>query len=271
MRLTDYERAALRDLDRWQGGDPSPIMQLVGLAMKPVDWAVDKVVPHAMMEQASDAIEKFLDVLAEGSQWTFQTDTILRDLRAKGLEAATIDDLRAAPMDVLDAYARGLFAENTLLAALEGGGTGLGGALLMIADIPLLFSINLRLIQQIGAVYGFPVTGPEFRPLVIAIYNVAASGSKESKLEAMREISVAAAAFARDVPYKGRVSGTFRDQSRQMPREIAKALLSRKVFQAVPLVGAVVGAGVNYWFTQEVAETAFQLFRALFLEAKERA
>ena len=124
MRLTDYERAALRDLDRWQGGDPSPIMQLVGLAMKPVDWAVDKVVPHAMMEQASDAIEKSLDVLAEGSQWTFQTDTILRDLRAKGLEAATIDDLRAAPMDVLDAYARGLFAENTLLARSKAAAPG---------------------------------------------------------------------------------------------------------------------------------------------------
>ena len=271
MRLTDYERSALRDLDRWQGGDPSAIMQLVGLAMKPVDWAVDKVVPVALMEQAGDAIERFLDVLAEGSQWTFQTDTILRDLRAKGLEATTVDDLRAAPMDVLDPYARGLFAENSLLAALEGGGTGLGGALLMIADIPLLFSINLRLIQQVGAVYGFPVTGPEFRPLVIAIYNVAASGSKESKLEAMREISVAAASFAREVPYKGRVSGTFRDQSRQMPREIAKALVSRKVFQAIPLVGAAVGAGVNYWFTNEVAETAFQLFRALFLEVKERA
>ncbi|MBE2185419.1 MAG: EcsC family protein [Rhodothermales bacterium] len=270
MRLTDYERAALRDLDRWQAGDPSPLMQVIGLAMKPVDWAVDKVVPHSVMEQASDAIEKFLDVLAEGSQWTFQTETILRDLRGKGVDAETIADLRHAPMDVLDAYAKSLFAENTLLAALEGGGTGLGGALLMVADIPLLFSINLRLIQQIGAVYGLPVTGPEFRPLVIAIYNVAASGSKESKLEAMREISVAAAAFARDVPYKGRVSGTFRDQSRQMPREIAKALLSRKVFQAVPIFGAAVGAGVNYWFTQEVAETAFQLFRSLFLEVKER-
>ena len=270
MRLTDYERAVQRDLDRWQHAEPSVLMQAMNWAMKPVDWAVEKVAPPALMDQASGAVERFLEVLSDASKWTFDASSILKALNERGVAADDVEALRSAPLDELDVYARTLFAENTIAAALSGGGTGLGGALLIAADIPILFTINLRLIQQIGAVYGFPVSGPDYRPLVIAIYNVAASGSRESKLEAMREISVAAAALAREMPYKGRVSGTFRDQSRQMPREIAKALVSHKVLQTIPIAGAAVGAGVNYWFTSEVAEAAFMLFRALFLETKER-
>lgn len=270
MRLTDYERSVQRDLEQWERREPSVLMQAVNWAMKPVDWAIEKVVPHEMMEQAGNAVEGGLEALAGATAWTYDPSSILKDLQAKGIEAETLADLRTAPLDVLDAHARTLFNENAIAAALTGGGTGLGGALLMLADIPILFAVNLRLVQQIGAVYGFEVNGPDHRPLVISIYNVAASGSRESKLEAMREISVAAAAFARDVPYRGRTSGTLRDQSRQMPREIAKALVSRKVFQAVPIAGAAVGAGVNYWFTTEVAEAAYNLFRALFLEVKER-
>lgn len=270
MRLTDYERSVQRDLDRWQHAEPSLAMQAMNWAMKPVDWAIEKVAPEAFMDAASGAIERFLEVLSDASKWTFDASGILTALRAKGVEAETVEDLRNASLEVLDEHAKTHTNENTIAAALSGGGTGFGGALLIAADIPILFTINLRLIQQIGATYGFPVAGPEFRPLVLSIYNVAASGSRESKLEAMREISVAAAAMARDMPYRGRVSGTFRDQSRQMPREIAKALVSHKVLQAIPIAGAAVGAGVNYWFTSEVAEAAFMLFRTLFVESKER-
>jgi uncharacterized protein (DUF697 family) len=153
---------------------------------------------------------------------------------------------------------------------VEGGGTGLGGIVLIAADIPLLFGINLRLIQQVGASYGFDVSGPSFSPLVLSIFNVAASGSRESKNESLREITVAAAALAHEGDYKGRVSGTFRDQNRHLPREITKNMGGRKLAQLVPIAGAAIGAGINYWFTTETAETAFMLFRALYIERKER-
>ena len=144
------------------------------------------------------------------------------------------------------------------------------GTAFVAADIPLLFTINLRLIQQIAASYGFSLEGPMFRPLVLSIFNVATSGGREARNEALREVSVAAAAFADDLEYAGRVSGTFRDQNRHLPREIAKTLLERKLGQTVPLAGAAVGAGVNYWFTTQTAESAFMCARALYLDWKER-
>ena len=113
--------------------------------------------------------------------------------------------------------------------------------------------------------------GPAYRPLVLAIFNVAASGGRDAKSAALREISVAAAAFANELEYRGRVTGTFREQNRHVPREIAKNIVGRKLAQTIPVAGAAVGAGINYWFTTETAEAAFMLFRAMYLEWKERS
>ncbi len=270
MRLTSYERDVQREIESWQHGDSSIIAQALNWAMQPMDWVVRQIVSPALIDQADDAITKFLSFLNDASKWTYDVRDLIPRAKSMGLEADSTDDLLDAPLEKLDDLARSCFNENAILAAIEGGGTGLGGAALIAADIPLLFGINLRLIQQIGASYGFPMDGPDYGPVVLSIFNVAASGSREAKNEALREISVAAAALAGDVNYRGRVSGTFRDQNRHLPREIAKNIVGRKIAQTIPIAGAVIGAGINYWFTTETAETAYMLFRAMYIERKER-
>lgn len=270
MRLTDEEKAVRREIEDWQHADASIAVQAMDWAMRPVDWAVDRTIAPDTMDRVTERIHQFLSTLTDASEWTFEDDDLLAAAEKQGLPAQSVSDLRREPIDSLDPLARSRFQQNTLLAALEGGGTGLFGTALIAADIPLLFTINLRLIQQIGACYGFPLRGPMFRPLVLSIFNAAAAGGREARNESLREVSVAAAAFANDLDYKGRVSGTFRDQNRHVPREIAKALLERKLAQTVPLAGAAVGAGVNYWFTSETAESAFMCSRALYLDWKER-
>ena len=270
MRLTDYEKEAQRQIEKWQRGNTSILSQALNWAMTPMDWVVERVVPADLIDQASEYVSQFLSFLNDASEWTYNEDSVLTKARALGIEAAGLEDLREKPLEKLDEIARGHFTENQIMAAVEGGGTGLGGAVLIAADIPLLFTINFRLIQQIGGSYGFPMRGPEYRPLILSIYNVAASGSKDAKGDALREITVAAAAIANGQSYKGRVRGTFREQNRHLPREIAKNIIERKIGQAIPIAGAAVGAGINYWFTTETAEAAFMLFRALYLERKER-
>ena len=270
MRLSSYEKEVQREIERWQHGEASFMMKAFNWAMQPMDWVVERVVPPDIVDQASSAIEQFLSMLNDASEWTYNPDDVLSQAQEKGLEVENIEDLRDESLETNDEIARSFFSQNAVLAAVEGGGTGLGGAVFIAADIPLLFGINFRLIQQIGASYGFQLQGPSFRPLVLSIFNVAASGERRSKNEAIREISVAAAAFANDLEYKGRVTGTFRDQNRHLPREIAKNIVGRKIAQAIPIAGAAVGAGINYWFTTETAEAAYMLFRALYLERKER-
>ncbi len=271
MQLNSFERNARREIEKWERGDSSILVQAMNWAMKPMDWVVERVAPPEVTDQAGAAVEQFLSMLNDASEWTYNTDDVIQAARKRGLDVEQAEDLRRQPLEELDALARSRFSQNTILAAIEGGGTGLGGVFLIAADIPLLFTINLRLIQQIGAAYGFPMRGPAYRPLVLAIFNVAASGGRDAKSAALREISVAAAAFANELEYRGRVTGTFREQNRHVPREIAKNIVGRKLAQTIPVAGAAVGAGINYWFTTETAEAAFMLFRAMYLEWKERS
>ncbi len=270
MRLTPEEKRVRREIEAWQHGKGTVLARAMNWAMTPVDWAVDRVAPPELIDRTGDGIRQFLSVLNDASEWTHADDDLLEKARGRGLDVERLEELRHEPLSELDPLARSLFTQNAVLAAVEGGGAGLGGAVLIAADVPLLFGINLRLIQQIGASYGFPMRGPSFRPLALSIFNAAASGSAAARNEALREVSVAASAFSEARGYKGRVTGTFRDQARNLPREIAKNLVGRKLAQAVPVAGAAVGAGVNYWFTSETAEAAYMLFRALYLDWKER-
>ena len=270
MRLTDYERKAQREIERWERGE-SLFGQALGFAMKPVDWAFEKFVPDSVVDGLTDALSQALSVLNDASAWTYGQDDVLGAAHKLDLDVETVEDLRDVPLDELDAVAKQFTDQNSILAALSGGGAGLGGALLLAADIPVLFTVNFRLIQQVAASYGFPLTGPEYTPLVLNIFNVAASGSREAKGDALRELSVAAAAFAHGSGYKGRkAQGTLREQMGHVPREIAKNLGAAKLGQMIPIAGAAVGAGVNYWFTDQTAQAAVMLSRSLYLERKER-
>ncbi|HYE97190.1 MAG TPA: EcsC family protein [Rubricoccaceae bacterium] len=272
MRLTDYERDVQREIERWErGGRDGLLQQVLGLAMRPVDWAFDQFVPESVIDGLTEALNAGLGTLNDASEWTYDHEDLLEKARAAGMEVENVEALRDQPLENLDALARSLVSQNALMASLSGGGAGLGGFLFAAADVPILFTINFRLIQQIGAAYGFAMRGPAFKPLVLAIFNVAASGSRQAKSDALRELSVAAAAFAHGSGYRGRSApGTFREQVGHLPREIAKNLAMRKLGQLIPVAGVAVGAGVNYWFTDQTAEAALMLFRALYLERKER-
>lgn len=270
MRLTDYERRALRDIDRWERGETF-LQQALGFAMRPVDWAFERVVPEPAVDAMTEALTQALSALNDASEWTFEEEDVLKVARETGLDPETIAELRDEPLPELDRLAKRFTSQNAVMASLSGGGAGLGGALLVAADIPVLFTVNFRLIQQISAAYGFPLRGPSYAPLVVSIFNVSASGSREAKSDALRELSVAGAAFAHGSDYRGRkAQGTLREQIGHLPREIAKNLAARKLGQMIPVAGAAVGAGVNYWFTDQTAKAAAMLSRALYIERKER-
>ena len=270
MRLTADERDARRAIDSWAQSMNSPVSQLINWAMQPVDWMLERTVSGEVLNRAEDLTAEALSQLSDMSARTGVLETVRSDAHEQGLDIEQVEDLRHESLEVLDPLARTRMQQNALIAALQGGGTGLGGAALIVADIPLLFTINFRVIQTISACYGFPMHDPAYRPLVLAIFTAAASGSRAARADALREASVAAAALVHDHPYSGRRTGSFHEQNRHVPREIAKALVRRKLGQLIPLAGAAVGAGVNYWFTKATAKTAFMCSRALYLDWKER-
>ena len=108
MRLSAYEKEVQREIETWQHGDASFLMKAFSLAMQPVDWVVNQVVPEDILDQASNAVEQFLSMLNNASEWTYDAEDILKQAREKGLEVESIADLRDQPLETLDEIAKGL-------------------------------------------------------------------------------------------------------------------------------------------------------------------
>lgn len=255
----------------WREQTSEGVYQVLSWLNVPVEQVLSYVVPESVLRQAEGLLLQGLSALQRVSTWLQTEEVILQEANKQGLTVQSVEELRAFPLEQLDAFSRSMITPHAIIAAVEGGGLGLGGGMLAMVDMPLLLTVNFRLIQQIGAAYGFPISGEAYRPLVLTLLNAAVSGSRQATEEAVREVSVAAALLASGVSYRGRQpAGVLKEQSRHLPREVVKHLVRKKAAQWIPVMGALVGAGVNYWFTHEVAHTAGMLFRMLYLEYKER-
>jgi uncharacterized protein (DUF697 family) len=275
-----YEESAAKEIQLWAEGEMSTLSKALRILSKPLDWAAERSATEGVMKEVNERIVSVLDTLSDASTWTYDEEGVLERAREEAdlAGAASLADLRSAPMSDLDDLARTYYTENAVLSALEGGGTGLGGVALLAADVPMLFTINLRLIQQVAASYGFRFDGPEARPLVLRIFSAAVADTPEARGEALDELRAAARDEALHAPSHGEVgvgdasaedgAETTENQSRVLVNEIARNVAAREMAQLIPLAGAATGAGLNYWFTTATAETAYMLSRALFLERK---
>ncbi len=82
-----------------------------------------------------------------------------------------IPGLAEKELKSLAMLARESFTGKRILAALQGAGCGAGGPVLIIDDIPALFAMGLRKVQQIGSSYGFDMRSPYMTPVIMGIYN----------------------------------------------------------------------------------------------------
>lgn len=245
--LSDYERLALAEIVEWKAERAragfEPFAQLARSA--PARWLGRRLpeLPEAALRPVFDAVTAFLTLLSDGAHWTYSDAAVLTRANNLGMVASSVEELAQQPLERLDELARGMFTQNQVLAALEGAGTGAGGLALLAADVPVMLTLAFRSIQQIGAAYGFDMRDPESTPLVIRILGAAAGAGDVATVELAKSV----------------------------PRELAKSIARKKLAQWLPIAGAAVGAGFNYWFIGATSRAAYMTFRELYLERKQAA
>jgi hypothetical protein len=52
------------------------------------------------------------------------------------------------------------------------------------------------------------------------------------------------------------------------PVQIAENITKKKLSQLIPVIGAAIGAGFNYWLINTTMTAAYMIFRKLYLERK---
>ncbi|HAH24068.1 MAG TPA: ABC transporter-associated protein EcsC [Prolixibacteraceae bacterium] len=146
-------------------------------------------------------------------------------------------------------------------AAVEGGITGAGGILLGLADFPILIGIKLKLLFDIASMYGFNVADYKERLYLLHIFELAFSSHEHRKNVYLQMVDW-------DQKSKQLPEDINQFDWRNFQQEYRDYIDLAKMAQLVPVIGAPVGAVVNYRLIRKLGFTAMNAYRMRLLETK---
>jgi hypothetical protein len=141
-------------------------------------------------------------------------------------------------------------------AAVEGGFTGAGGFWLSLADFPALLVLKFKLLFDLSAIYGHEADLFAERLYILSLFQLAFSGPDHR-----------AQVFAGIEGWDRREHPT--DYAhfdwRAFQQEYRDYIDLPKLAQMIPIVGAPIGAAVNWRLVERLGETAMNGYRLRWL------
>ena len=271
-----YEQQVREEIAAWrdeQDGAMTRALRQAGEVLQPMTSAMGRAVPNSVKTTLREAVLGALEMMNDAAYWTYRDGDVLRVARSEGAKADCIADLAQADLKVMDCTAKRFFRSNKLIATVEGAGCGLGGWAFVAADIPALFAVSFRAVQQIGSCYGFDMQDPQMAHVVMRVFNAGSATAPEVKAAALFDMHVAAIGMAKKWTYKRTAEKTqtgvmikaLKEATKHMPRQISQHVTKRKLAQSIPFVGAGIGGFFNYRFLGNTCRSAYMLFRELHL------
>ena len=237
--MEDYNYTKLKELEIWKEKmrkKPS----LLNKASKGVQNKFNSILPDNYHNIITSAIKNMTKVVLFGSKYTTKKPLIELTLKER-------DDLA---LDKIKTY------KNT--AMIEGAGTGAGGILIGLTDLPLLLGIKIKLLYELASIYGFDVKDYRERMYILNIFQLAFSSQDHvnkifAKIENWDE-------------YKNTLSDDINDLDWQsFQQEYRDYIDLAKLLQLVHGIGAFVGAYVNNKLVDKLGEYAMYAYRMRIL------
>ena len=185
-------------------------------------------------------------------------------------------DLAYITGSALQGAGTGLLASGgTMIAA--GGAVGTGGVAAapgvgavvsaMAADAAAGIVTSNRAVGHVAAYYGYDIDDPAERVFALGVLSMGLA-EDASKLVAYRELNKIVQALARKQTWKQLSSNQVTQVVRAVYGALGMRLTQRKLAQAVPVIGIVVGAGLNARALARVVDDAEHLYLERFLREK---
>lgn len=239
-----YEQEMMKDLQQWQ----RRMMRRPGLFNKLSKSVQDKInswIPEKVHKAITATIKQMIRGVLFGAKWT-----------TREKETLSLEESDAIVEDKIKIY------RNT--AAAEGAVTGAGGLLLGLADFPLLIAIKIKLLFEIASVYGFSANDYKERVYILHIFQLAFSSAKHRKNVFMEMKNW-------DEKSKSLPEDIHQFDWRSFQQEYRDYIDLAKLAQLVPVIGAPVGAVVNYRLIRKLGYTAKMAYHMRWAEAQHLA
>ena len=154
---------------------------------------------------------------------------------------------------VRERRARAMIKTYRNTAGLEGGVAGAGGFVLAAADFPALMAIKVRMLGDVVAAYGWGGDTVRERLFLLHIFHLAFASAKR-RPEALAELE-------RWIAGVGQPEAITDYDWRRFQIEYRDYIDLAKLAQLIPVVGAPIGAVVNWRLVDRLGETAMMACR----------
>lgn len=228
-----YEAQARRELVAWKAElnkPPGPM----DAAAKHMQATVNRLIPEKVHAAITKAIEGLTRGIVTGADW----------LTAEPLRGASLREREQRIAAASEAW--------RIAAAAEGGMTGAAGLLGSAADFPALLALKFKLLVETAAFYGHDAKDWRERLYILSVFQLAFS-SGQSRIDHLRRLadwnSIELPAGPEDFDW------------RRFQQEYRDHIDLAKLAQMLPVVGAPVGALVNFNLMQKLSETAKGAYR----------
>ena len=238
--MENYNYIKLEELKKWQKKmrkKPS----IIDKASKGTQNKFNSILPDKYHEIVTTAIKNMTKVVLLGSKYT------------------TKPPIKNLSLEERDIIAREKIKNYKTTAVIEGAGTGAGGILIGLADLPLLLSIKIKLLYELASIYGFDASDYRERIYILNIFQLSFSSQNHvnevfKKMEYWDE-------------YKQTLSEDINDFNwRAFQQEYRDYIDLAKLLQLVPGIGAFVGAYVNNKLVDKLGEFAIYSYHMRYLE-----
>ena len=144
----EYIEQAKFEITAWETQKPGFLNQTADFLLAPAEKIAGKLVPSGVLDAVVKAIEASLAGLASRTTRTFDIEAVQEAVSVVAHNLGGKKPSLSQLLEAADEKGRGFWNDHVGYAAAEGGVTGAFGFAGLVADIPALFSILLRQIQQ---------------------------------------------------------------------------------------------------------------------------
>lgn len=257
--------------------------------------AWDKVPGTDNLEEALvKALRGLKDLTLDPAMGSISEKGVVRRFVKYGHDVKAISDIRKIDLEQLDRVRPKLRTRYSAAAAVEGAAAGLvitGGEALatvgsvfgagvgaapgagsiagaMAFDAATVLAASARITAHVGTYYGYEVCTPEEEFFALSAMSFSNSSPQGAKLMAFQQLSTVTQQLVRGKAWAELNEMLIVKVTTEMFERLGLVITKRKLGQAIPVVGVVIGAGLNAGYLQSVGRDAELAYRIRFLAEK---
>lgn len=241
--------------------DASAFTQVLNSGAAPIEAVLEKTSP-GFQEKLSQKLEAAFKAAIEQMMATFDEEELesklaqARAVDSEGQAGFSDEQLEATKASMVE-LRRDVRQKTIVGSAL----TGSMGFLGQLADLPAFYLYAIRTIGDIAVSYGFDPRMEREQLFLLETLRIGHVAGRKNRLIQLDELSQQELDQDKNLVEEASYALSGRGMA-LAARQIAKLLIRRKLGSMIPIIGAVVNAGVNWHLMGAILDTADRAYRS---------